>query len=567
MGIYRHFPYTNFHEMNLDEIIKMMKTLTEEWLQYYTTWNEWRNETNTAFEELRQFVIDSFDNLNVTQAVSDKIDEMIEDGTFDNILGKFFEHFTKDYYFSSNYVTIDNLMDLSVDDTYALFDDYVTKGILSKSIIGYASTANTQVDDAEENTNSPIYMYSWIRRATRIHDFPLTVLNKKILLTNAVHGNEKIGVPVMLTMLKDYEVGENQYINWLFNSFNIDFVPVVNPFGYDLAIGTTMETVEDNIGRVNARGVDLNRNGNTAWYAIASGEGTYEYKGPKPYSEAESRALYNFIYTHNNDYSFYMDIHTERYSLSENIFGSLGCSSSYARSIFGNVIASLYNRFRETYGYDIVDNLAPTTGIAGGNSGVPMYSIDFYEVNGQTFTAALYECPRYNDGVIYPAKTQKWTVDIIVNFLYRFLHWQTEYRATRNTSYNVERLLNRALHNLAPIEPYSWEYGYHIETGVAYDTRDRITTKAPIILDGVSTYDFEISSITGTTFLISLALMQDDETLEGVWRTWSNKITIDSSALSAYPKAYITVRSEPSQFLITEEVNTSYIVTCFKRDN
>ena len=79
MGIFRQFPYTNFHEMNLDEIIKLMKTLTEEWLQYHTTWDEWRNETNTAFEELRQFVIDSFDNLNVTQAVSDKIDEIAKE--------------------------------------------------------------------------------------------------------------------------------------------------------------------------------------------------------------------------------------------------------------------------------------------------------------------------------------------------------------------------------------------------------------------------------------------------------------------------------------------------------
>lgn len=564
MGVFRNFPYTNFHEMNLDEIIKLMKTLTEEWLQYHTTWDEWRNETNNAFEDLRQFVIDSFDNLNVTQAVRDKIDDMIESGEFENILGEFFEHFTKDYYFSSNYVSIDNLMDLSVADTYAMFDEYVTKGILTKSIIGYASTANTQVEDAEENTNSPIVMYSWVRRATRIYRFPLTVLNKKILLTNAVHGNEKLGVPVMLTMLKDYEVGGNQYINWLFSSFNIDFIPVVNPYGYDLSIGTTMENVEDNIGRVNARGVNLNRNGNTAWDAFAIGSGTTEYKGPKPYSEAESRALYNLIYTHNADYSFYMDIHSERYGTSLNTFGWLGCSSSYARSIFGNVFASLYNRFRETYGYDIVDNLGSNAAIADGNSGAPMYSIDFYETNGQTFTSALYEGPRYNDGVIYPEKTQKWTVDIIVNFLYRFLHFQTEYRASRNTSYNVERLLNRAMHNLAPIEPYSWQYGYHTETGFNGGSRERITTKNPIRLDGSSTYDFEISSITGTTFLISLALMNDDES-QGLWRTWSNKITIDSSAISAYKNAYINVRSEPSQFLITEEVNTSYIVTCMKR--
>lgn len=31
MGIYRHFPYTNFHEMNLDELLKKMKEVVEEW--------------------------------------------------------------------------------------------------------------------------------------------------------------------------------------------------------------------------------------------------------------------------------------------------------------------------------------------------------------------------------------------------------------------------------------------------------------------------------------------------------------------------------------------------------
>lgn len=565
MGIFRQFPYSNFHDMNMNWLLQKMKELSAEWFTYNENWELWKNNTDRAMLDLRKFVKESFETLNVDDAVRARLDEMLEDGELENLLGEFFAHFTKDYYFSSNYVTIDNLMDISVDETYALFEEYVQKGILTKSIIGYASTANTVVEDAEEDTTRPIMMYSWVRRASRIYNFPLSVLNRKILLTNAVHGNEKMGVPVMLTMLKDWEVGENNYINWLFNSFNIDFIPVVNPYGYNLAIGTTMEDVEDNIGRTNARGVDLNRNGTTAWYTIASGAGTQNYKGPKSYSEAESRALRPLLTTNNNDYTFYMDLHTERYGTSRNTFGSVLCTSSYMRSIFGNVVASLYTRFRETYGHDILDELAATTGITGGNSGSPMFSIDFYETNGQTFTSALYEAPRYNDGVIYPAEAQKWTTDLIVNFLYRGLHWQTEYRAARNAAYNVERLLNKATHNLAPIEPYSWEYGLHTESGFSGESNQRLTTKRPIVLDGVSTYDFEISSITGTTFLISLVLMQDDETLPGVWRTWGNKITIDSSALSTYPNVYINVRSEPSQFLIPEEVNTSYIVTCQKR--
>ena len=34
MGIFRQFPYSDFHEMNMDEIIKIVKELAEEWAAY-----------------------------------------------------------------------------------------------------------------------------------------------------------------------------------------------------------------------------------------------------------------------------------------------------------------------------------------------------------------------------------------------------------------------------------------------------------------------------------------------------------------------------------------------------
>ena len=38
MGIFRQFPYSNFHEMNMDEIIKIVKNMLEEWATYHATW-------------------------------------------------------------------------------------------------------------------------------------------------------------------------------------------------------------------------------------------------------------------------------------------------------------------------------------------------------------------------------------------------------------------------------------------------------------------------------------------------------------------------------------------------
>ena len=568
MGIFRQFPYTNFHDMNLNYILHHVQELIETWAEYHAQWEQWQGDTTAALDDLRQFVIESFETLNVDNAVRERIDAMLESGEFETLLSSFFDRYTKDYYVPLQYVTINNLMDLSVEDTYEMFEAYVTRGILTRTVIGYASSANTQVEDAEEDESKPIIMYSWVRQASRIHNFPISVLNRKILLTNAVHGNEKLGVPVMLTMLKDFEGGGSPYINWLFDTFNIDFVPVVNPYGYDFAIGTTLANVEDNPGRVNARGVNLNRNGNTAWVECPVGAGTYDYKGVKQYSEAESRAIRNLIINNNSQYAFYLDIHTERYATAQNEFGYLACSSSLARSIFGNVYASLYNRILNEYHFNILDDFADQTIISGGNSGSPMYSIDFYETNGETFTSAMYEGPRYNtiDGVkqIYPEVAQKFTTDIVVNFLYKFLKFQPEYRASRNTSYNVERLLNRAMRNLAPIEPYSWMYGAHTDVGFSNSTQ-RITTKNAIVLDGVSTYRINIFSITHTDFMVSACRYQNTSDFSsGIWNSWNHEIIIDSSQNATSRYLYLNVRSEPSQFLITEEVNTDYIVTCVK---
>lgn len=38
MGIYRNFPYSNFHELNMDEILKIVNDLSEQWKEYTAMW-------------------------------------------------------------------------------------------------------------------------------------------------------------------------------------------------------------------------------------------------------------------------------------------------------------------------------------------------------------------------------------------------------------------------------------------------------------------------------------------------------------------------------------------------
>lgn len=68
MGIFQQFPYTNFHELNLDEILKIVKSLKQSWDFYFPKWSEF------------------FDNLDVQDEVDNKIDNMVESGELTDIL-------------------------------------------------------------------------------------------------------------------------------------------------------------------------------------------------------------------------------------------------------------------------------------------------------------------------------------------------------------------------------------------------------------------------------------------------------------------------------------------------
>ena len=72
------YPYTNFHELNLDWVIERVKKLTEDWA---ATLEEW-NSTEEQWQELYDYVHDYFDNLDVQQEINNKINAMIADGTF-----------------------------------------------------------------------------------------------------------------------------------------------------------------------------------------------------------------------------------------------------------------------------------------------------------------------------------------------------------------------------------------------------------------------------------------------------------------------------------------------------
>ena len=85
MAIYE-YPYTDFNEYNLDWIIKTCKNLVTEWAETKTEWGDMQTE----WEDMQNYINNYFNNLDVSQEISDKIDKMVLNGTFQSIVAPFF---------------------------------------------------------------------------------------------------------------------------------------------------------------------------------------------------------------------------------------------------------------------------------------------------------------------------------------------------------------------------------------------------------------------------------------------------------------------------------------------
>lgn len=97
MGIFRQFPYSNFHDMNMDEIIKIVRQLADDWLEYQTQWANLYTDVNEAFTafkndfntfvagcdaEFRAFM----NSIDVDAELRTVITQMLQDGSLASII-------------------------------------------------------------------------------------------------------------------------------------------------------------------------------------------------------------------------------------------------------------------------------------------------------------------------------------------------------------------------------------------------------------------------------------------------------------------------------------------------
>lgn len=93
MGLFEQFPYTNFHELNLDWFLSTFKELLAQWEEQQIEFADLKD----AWEQLHDYVENYFDNLDVQQEINNKLDQMAEDGSLQLVLAPLLTDFEVDY--------------------------------------------------------------------------------------------------------------------------------------------------------------------------------------------------------------------------------------------------------------------------------------------------------------------------------------------------------------------------------------------------------------------------------------------------------------------------------------
>lgn len=139
MSIFTEFPYQNFHELNLDWIIKKVKELTDEWLSFEENMKKWKDDTDEAMKALKEFVMDYFDNLDVQDEINNKLDEMAEDGTLDDIINQHIFEDLNDDIKHAPFMPDPDMYDDYLDDMCDCIASYLASSVDCDSVVGESS--------------------------------------------------------------------------------------------------------------------------------------------------------------------------------------------------------------------------------------------------------------------------------------------------------------------------------------------------------------------------------------------------------------------------------------------
>ena len=174
MGVFRDFPYSNFHEMNMDVILKIVREMVDEW-------------TNTSAEwaTYKEFIDNYFENLDVSEEVLSALRIFANDGTLNRILDPVIAEETADWLLNHISATSgETVIDTSLSVEGAAADAKIT-GLFAKYGLNYgAVTSFSQI------LTQGLYIYN---KNTFTDDLPasFTQYGYILCLYNSNTANEK----------------------------------------------------------------------------------------------------------------------------------------------------------------------------------------------------------------------------------------------------------------------------------------------------------------------------------------------------------------------------------------
>jgi carboxypeptidase T len=173
-----------------------------------------------------------------------------------------------------------------------------------------------------------------------------------VLFMGAHHGNEKPGYEVCLFfiqyMVEHYENTSTPEVRNAFETTQIYVIPMVNPDGVEADSRKNCAPNHGPFGRstsITSYGVNLNRNYGDPWFLayvfpvqyslpFILPDSSFNYRGPYPFSENETKAVKNFAESHNisisisyhsyGQFIIYPWMHTSKQVPDESLFISVG---------------------------------------------------------------------------------------------------------------------------------------------------------------------------------------------------------------------------------------------------
>lgn len=181
-----------------------------------------------------------------------------------------------------------------------------------------------------------------------------------VLFMAAHHGNERPGIEICLFFIRyiveNYNNNSIPEVQDAINNTQIFLIPMVNPDG---VMADTRKNCAPNYGpfgyssSITSYGVNLNRNYDDPWFLaflfpiryylpIILSDSSFNYRGPYPFSENETKAVKNFAEAHTfsisisyhsyGEFIIYPWMHTTKQTPDESLFRSVGENISIINS-------------------------------------------------------------------------------------------------------------------------------------------------------------------------------------------------------------------------------------------